>query len=150
MSHGSNLFLPNHYCHMWRVDRIFFSRCIVNAQDLTCLYMRRCPEGKVPTLMPLGELVLHMGGTTHHHNALAPWMTGAFSEAFTLCHSQQRRPSKSVLSRKEWQPMLASAFMPWSQAKVEQAIGPRMRRQRISSGRCGLANRNIGRHSNAA
>ena len=62
VSHGSNPCLPHHYCHMQRADRVFFSQYTVNAPNLTWLYMRRCPHGKVPTLMPLGELVLHMGG----------------------------------------------------------------------------------------
>ena len=135
-AHRQDLFQPVH--------------CQCSELDMTAPPHEEVPTREGGHIDAFGRVGAEYGWSTHHHNAPAPSMTGAFSEAFTLCHSQQRRPSKSVLSRKEWQPMLASAFMPWSQAKVEQAIGPRMRRQRISSGRCGLANRNIGRHSNAA
>ena len=114
------------------------------------------PHEKVPTregahIDAFGRVGAEYGRTTHHHNASPPWMTGAFSEAFTLCHSQQRRPSKSVASRKEWQPIadmrsyaLATSGGGQSNwAKNEKA-------KNIIELRRGVANRNIGHHSNAA
>ena len=136
VSHGSNLFLPHHYCRMWRTDRISFSQCIVNAQNLTwlCPHMRRCPQEKVPTSMPLGELVLNMGGPLTITMPPHPGWPAPFQKhSHSVTHNRGDQV-KALQVGKSGNQLLICAVMPsWPQARVDKAIEPRMRRRRISS-----------------
>ena len=94
-------------------------------------------EGKVATLMPLGELVLNMGGLLTITMAPHPGWPEPFQK-----HSHSVTHNRGDQVKAFW--VEKSGNQCW-----HQEIGPRTRMQRLSLGRCGLANRNIGRHSNA-
>ena len=149
-------------------------------------------EGKVATLMPLGELVLNMGGLLTITMAPHPgWPEPFQKHSHSVTHNRgdqikALQVEKSGINQC-WHQHLCLGHKPrWTKQldqewegreyhwvgaayqiggyqvkalQVEksfrnqcwyQAIRPRMRMQRLSSSRCGLANGNIGRHSNDA
>ena len=91
------------------------------------------PHEKVPTLMPLGELVLNMGGPLTITMPPHPGWPAPFQKhSHSVTHNRGSQV-KALQVGKSGNQLLICAVMPWPQARVDKAIEPRMRRRRISS-----------------